>query len=87
MMPQQLGAHVSEKARISSPCTFIGSERASWRRSIAVSKTFQHLSQASKLGGPGSFCRTHAPKATLKEKATWLSACARTACRAGRTGR
>eukprot|EP00969_Alexandrium_andersonii_P102415 4520278-Alexandrium_andersonii.AAC.1 len=52
---------------------FVGSERASRKRSMVVVKPFQHLSQASKLGGPRSSCGTHAPEATLKDRATWLS--------------
>eukprot|EP00969_Alexandrium_andersonii_P100120 4415900-Alexandrium_andersonii.AAC.1 len=51
----------------------MGSERASLRRSMAILKTFQHFIHASTLGGPGSFWRSQAPEATLKEKAKWLS--------------
>eukprot|EP00969_Alexandrium_andersonii_P071526 3157140-Alexandrium_andersonii.AAC.1 len=51
----------------------MGSEKASPRRSMAVLKTFQHLAQASMLGGPGSSWRIQVPEAMLKEKATWLS--------------
>eukprot|EP00969_Alexandrium_andersonii_P213125 9411665-Alexandrium_andersonii.AAC.1 len=35
------------------------------RRSSAVLKTFQHRSHTSKLGGPGSSCRTHVSEAML----------------------
>eukprot|EP00969_Alexandrium_andersonii_P131275 5804929-Alexandrium_andersonii.AAC.1 len=58
---------------MSSAHMVIGSERASQKRSIAVFKTFQRLSQTSMLGAPGSSCRIQVPEATLKGMATWLS--------------
>eukprot|EP00969_Alexandrium_andersonii_P056215 2477442-Alexandrium_andersonii.AAC.1 len=58
---------------MSSACTAAGSERASPRRIMAVLKTFQHLTHASKLGGPGSSWRSQVLEATSKENATWLS--------------
>eukprot|EP00969_Alexandrium_andersonii_P090355 3989624-Alexandrium_andersonii.AAC.1 len=63
MMFQQPEPQASVKPRMSSAYMVNGSERASPRSNVAVVKTFQHLTSASTLGGPGSSRRIQAPEA------------------------